>query len=140
MNKSDDLISRAATIDAIVSLAAFQDAEYIKSLCQNPANSEDWLGGVCDSINAVEGVNIVDAVPVRHGRWLDICKADGSLRECSVCHGWQVHNEEYIPKYCPDCGAKMDGDGDPNGWGVAAQEPPSESGREMPKCEVKNNG
>lgn len=30
--------------------------------------------------------------------------------------------------------------GDPNGWGVAAQEPLSESGREMPKCEVTNNG
>ena len=60
----DDLISRAAAIDAIVSATAFPDAEYIKNLCQNPANSEDWLGGVCDAINAVEDVNTVDAVPV----------------------------------------------------------------------------
>lgn len=60
----DDLISRAAAIDAIVSATAFPDAEYIKNLCQNPANSEDWLGGVCDAINAVEEVNAVDAVPV----------------------------------------------------------------------------
>lgn len=30
--------------------------------------------------------------------------------------------------------------GDPNGWSVAAQEPLSESGREMPKCEVTNDG
>jgi hypothetical protein len=30
--------------------------------------------------------------------------------------------------------------GDPNGWGVAAQEPLSESGRPMPKCEVTNDG
>ena len=63
----DDLISRAAAIDAIVSATAFPDAEYIKNLCQNPANSEDWLGGVCDAINAVEDVNTVDAVPVE---WL----------------------------------------------------------------------
>ncbi len=54
----------------------------------------------------------VDAEPVRHGRWLDICKTDARLRECSVCHNWQVHYEKYIPKYCPECGAKMDGDGD----------------------------
>ena len=63
----DDLISRAAAIDAIVSATAFPDAEYIKNLCQNPANSEGWLGGVCDAINAVEDVNTVDAVPVE---WL----------------------------------------------------------------------
>lgn len=60
----DDLISRAAAIDAIVSATAFPDADYIKNLCQNPANSEDWLGGVCDAINAVEDVNAVDAIPV----------------------------------------------------------------------------
>ena len=29
--------------------------------------------------------------------------------------------------------------GDRNGWSVAAKEPLSESGREMPKCEVMNN-
>ena len=58
--QDNDLISRAAAIDAIVSVTAFPDAEYIKNLCQNPANSEDWLGGVCDAINAVEDVNAVD--------------------------------------------------------------------------------
>lgn len=63
----DDLISRAAAIDAIVSATAFPDADYIKNLCQNPANSEDWLGGVCDAINAVEDVNAIDAIPVE---WL----------------------------------------------------------------------
>ena len=60
----NDLISRAAAIDAIVSVTAFPGAEYIKNLCQNPANSEDWLGGVCDAINAVEDVNAVDAAPI----------------------------------------------------------------------------
>lgn len=30
--------------------------------------------------------------------------------------------------------------GDRNGWSVAAREPLSESGREMPKCEVTNDG
>lgn len=64
---NNDLISRAAAIDAIVSVTVFLDADYIKNLCENPSNSEDWLGGVCDAINAVEEVNAVDAIPVE---WL----------------------------------------------------------------------
>jgi hypothetical protein len=63
-----DLISRAAAIDAIVSVTVFQDADYIKKLCENPSNSEDWLGGVCEAINAVEEVNSIDAIPVA---WLN---------------------------------------------------------------------
>lgn len=61
------MISRAAAIDAIVSVTVFPDADYIKNLCENPSNSEDWLGGVCEAINAVEEVNPVDAIPVE---WL----------------------------------------------------------------------
>ena len=112
----DDLISRAAAIDAIVSATAFPDAEYIKNLCQNPANSEDWLGGVCDAINAVEEVNAVDAAPVVHGRWI---KMTGMMPpeyhghyECSECqwhmkglrNSWTREEELF---YCPNCGAKM---------------------------------
>lgn len=89
----DDLISRAAAIDAIVSVTAFPDNDYIKSLCQNPANSEDWLGGVCEAINAVEDVNAVDALPVVR---------------CFECKHWET---DWIPKgtiqgfhFCPMVG------------------------------------
>lgn len=51
----------------------------------------------------------IDAAPVKHGRWIDVNRSDG-LRECSACHDWQIHYEKYIPNYCPNCGAKMDGD------------------------------
>ena len=112
-----DLISRAAAIDAIVSATVFPDVDYIKKLCQNPANSEDWLGGVCDAINAVEDVNAVDAAPVVHGRWV---KMTGMMPPeyhghycCSEC-GWHMKGlrnswtrEEEL-SYCPNCGAMMD--------------------------------
>ena len=45
----------------------------------------------------------VDAVPVKHGHWIDV-NGDGSLWRCSVCGETQCCNSNY----CGDCGAKMD--------------------------------
>lgn len=68
----------------------------------------------------MEGVAIinrfptVDAAEVVHGRWEETLVPDGYVqkasrvrKKCSVC-GW-TNACRY--KYCPDCGAKMDGDG-----------------------------
>lgn len=52
-----------------------------------------------------------DVAEVRHGRWRNY---EGMLT-CSVC-GMEFYNDimEYtgdeVPRYCPNCGAKMDGD------------------------------
>lgn len=50
-----------------------------------------------------------DVAPVVHGRWK--CHGDCGVTECSVC-GWSI--EEYVGDYayCPECGARMDGDDD----------------------------
>ena len=53
----------------------------------------------------IEKLPIVDAVEVVHGRWR-IIDFKGNV-ECSEC-GYTM-DLEY--KYCPNCGAKMDGDG-----------------------------
>ena len=47
-----------------------------------------------------------DVVEVRHGRWLE--SDNGPMQKCSVCGatGW----DEFY--YCPNCGARMDGDGE----------------------------
>ena len=66
-------------------------------------NVDDWMDG-----------NQVEAEPVRHGRWIyhpdDLFPAE-SKQECSCCH-----EEEYLTlyneNYCPNCGAKMDGESD----------------------------
>ena len=49
----------------------------------------------------------VDAVEVVHGRWI-IC-SDGYFPYCSECKTEPKHGE--MTNYCPNCGAKMDGDG-----------------------------
>lgn len=48
----------------------------------------------------------IDAVEVVHGQW--ICQDFGRTRfKCSVCH---AENYEMCYHYCPNCGAKMDGE------------------------------
>ena len=47
----------------------------------------------------------VDAMEVVHGRWV-IC-SDGYYPYCSECKEEPKHGE--MTKYCPNCGAKMDG-------------------------------
>ena len=73
---------------------------------------------------AVQGALLVsptiEAEPVRHGRWEKTEEPLGwqevDCIECSVCHESWVASEDYgfdfldFRKYCPNCGAKMDGD------------------------------
>ena len=56
-----------------------------------------------------EGYARGKAEAVKHGRWLRARKPVTMNMECSVCHK-QYLLSDY--NYCPNCGARMDGDGD----------------------------
>ena len=48
--------------------------------------------------------------PVRHGRWIEQEKyAFGVMYDCSIC-GNRILDNGHSWNYCPNCGAKMDGD------------------------------
>jgi hypothetical protein len=89
---------------------AISDKQYSK--CLLAYDIMDWI----DDLPAV------DAVEVRHGHWVTedeaIEKGDYSLRDtCSVCEhcDWDCTESESF-NFCPNCGAKMDGeDGDGDG-------------------------
>lgn len=88
-----DLISRTAAIECAINAV------------------DDWDGGWNPNRETVirkyfEEVPAADAAPVVHGRW-------GENGDCSEC-GFQPWYERDIHtlSYCPNCGAKMDGDGD----------------------------
>ncbi len=55
----------------------------------------------------LKGLPSADVVEVRHGHW------DQDM-ECSICGCLapvsHVTGEEYAYKYCPNCGARMDGE------------------------------
>ena len=60
------------------------------------------------TVGAIDTAPTVDAVEVVHGRWTTRTVANWLYEEvCSVCGfcGCEEFN------YCPNCGAKMDGDG-----------------------------
>lgn len=76
-------------------------------------------------VNDIENAPTVDAVEVKHGRWREKILVGGFAEEwgyvCSEC-GCTVSDRSnlgigrYASKnqrlnYCPNCGAKMDGDG-----------------------------
>ena len=63
------------------------------------------LSGVVDSEPTI------DAVPVRHGRWVSV--PHKLARVCSVCNRDEPYKfadtDADVYNYCPNCGAKMDG-------------------------------
>ena len=70
------------------------------------ANAEGAYGYV-DAFQ-IANAPTVDAVPVRHGRWIPAVHAGDCCYRCSEC---QFLRDAYlidIGNYCPKCGAKMD--------------------------------
>jgi len=82
--------------------------------------SEKYIFGVEAVLEYAENLPTVDAEPVRHGEWIsEIIKAQdwkGRARDyyqphsCSICH--KPDPCQGVSNYCPNCGAKMDGNED----------------------------
>ena len=97
------------------------------------AIAETWKDtGYSDPLNVMtairdrlEALPTVDVVPVRHGRWITHHEKVALLNGeafggvyCSEC-GYKTHNKLHVIlgcpfKYCPNCGARMDGKGNGN--------------------------
>lgn len=76
-----------------------------------------------EAMDVIRFAPSADVAPVVHGHWEDIngnpvpwservahCPAYSA--HCSECRQWLVASDEYmvLGNYCPNCGAKMDGD------------------------------
>jgi len=105
----DDLISRKAAIEA------FDDERVDRNY--GDVSPESVIG-------VIETIPAVDAAPVVHARWIETKipanttghggvgqdKKNGWL--CSNCRCAFDAKLLWCQNYCPNCGAKMDGDGD----------------------------
>lgn len=67
-------------------------------------------GGINKAFRCMEQTPTIDAVPVVHGRWREADDGDGAV--CSVCGEdfCNIYLEVDRFKYCPNCGARMDGE------------------------------
>lgn len=89
--------------------AAYQAVAELSSVCGCSAVDRD------DVENAINNVPAADVQEVRHGYWRDNGDRDSNgvpkpfAISCSVCGSCAGY---VWMKYCPNCGAKMDGKGD----------------------------
>lgn len=82
-------------------------ADYIKR--------EDVLQAIAGLLNVTEQIDSADVVEVRHGRWKVVNDGYGDnayICECSKCKDtvWVYRNTDRKWNYCPNCGARMDGE------------------------------
>ena len=96
----------------------------LAGICKDCGNGCDLENDYCLLATEIMKAPTVDAVEVVHGRWEDMWKgkyANPRFR-CSVCKTKALHinvlnglgnwiDEQELSNYCPNCGAKMDGDG-----------------------------
>lgn len=82
--------------------------QMMEEKCDPESTLDPWVLSVCRG--GVKMMPTVDAVPVRHGKWVDDSNGiEGAWNYCSVC-GEQAID---LYDYCPNCGTLMDGkDGD----------------------------
>ena len=82
---------------------------------KNP--KKDYQRGMQDAIDClipevIADIPSADVKPVKHGRWSE-CYTDSHHYSgiCSVCGMASIKSlTESLYKYCPKCGARMDGD------------------------------
>ena len=94
-----DLISRKALLEAIDERERIA-RKYV------PDIQDDELRPTLQSIREfVNNRPAIDAEPVRHSKW--VCRTPGVF-SCGACLVLALGNRPTC--YCPDCGAKMDGE------------------------------
>lgn len=64
---------------------------------------------ITDAKRKIADTRPADVAPVVHGEWLLRHEGYGHYWECSVCHTNPCIYVTEHTKFCPNCGAKMDG-------------------------------
>lgn len=114
----NDYIERDVAIDAFCSLAdALNSAkgEHPYTLLEKTVISGK-ISGIYLCRGIIRTTKSADVEPVRHGRWMKTGAYPHRVY-CSVCSGtyaqahWEVWKDGSLARaYCPNCGAKMDGE------------------------------
>lgn len=92
-------------IDADPMLEQLELEHYDKDWYVSQYNA-DWIS------SWLESQPVIEAEPVKHGRWIDHCVRDWRCSECGekIMQVRSIDGYCYDdkPNYCPNCGCKMD--------------------------------
>lgn len=86
-------------------------AEYIERKAAIEVAKHAWAKGL-EPLQYIEALPAADVAPVVHGRWEYTPQTFNTLGQirCPFCAWWSLDQSiDGIYKYCPNCGAKMDG-------------------------------
>ena len=103
-------------------MARYIDADEVYEIAKTEC--KDFARSIADLTSLrelLEDTPTADVQEVRHGEWMETQEPlgwrDVDCAECSVCHeNWIIDEDSSIDDYecmwhyCPNCGAKMDGD------------------------------
>ena len=112
----DDLISRSALLEKATNVTKYDEGGWgvdllAVPLCDVKTAPAVDAEKVCEQMGLVkEAMDMAKAYlrPVRHGRW--IISSDGYYPYCWDCKARPKGGN--MTKYCPNCGAKMDWEGE----------------------------
>lgn len=105
-----DLIDREKVIEAV--------KRYGKEAISAGRKILDPVDDIAAISRMIAAMPAVDAVPVVHGRWIPRKGKWFVYFQCSVCGekiSYPSADGKALTNYCPNCGAKMDGEEEPNG-------------------------
>lgn len=106
-----DLIGRKEAIEAV--------KKYCKDAISAGRETLDQVDDVVELCRVIDALPAVVAVSVVHGQWIGEADgyADGELvydvwncSRCDYCIDDGTDDPSLLPNYCPNCGAKMNGE------------------------------
>ena len=80
-----------------------------KDHCDKEHANGHFINGIESVLEYVENLPAVDVAPVRHGAWEIVVGSNAKAHMACPC-GRVSHDLTGIFTYCPNCGAKMDGE------------------------------
>lgn len=78
-----------------------------KKIIKIYGKNHEYVKCIKEVVSGIKTSKEVDAIPVKHGKWLGKPLGGFSTVRCSVCRNVLLNNDGTY-NYCPYCGALMD--------------------------------